>query len=98
MKKHHLWGRKRPGPYTKLGNNLFDGTANAASALGTGVSEVTGTAFGAAASAGSSMLDGASRAGASMLDSAEDFNEWAQGLSDPETGIRPYTRHKDEKI
>ncbi|MGI9490967.1 MAG: hypothetical protein ACR2QF_00925 [Geminicoccaceae bacterium] len=95
MKKHHLWGRKTPGPYTKLGNGIFDGAADTTSYLAGGAGQATGMLVGGAVSAYGGARDTASDVADSMLDGVEDFNEWAQGLSDSETGLYPYTRNDD---
>ena len=51
----------------------------------------------AAGAASASCLGGAaSSAYEGAWDRGEAFNEWAQGISDPETGIYPYTR--DDKV
>ena len=74
MKKHHLWGRKKPGPYTKLGNSIFDGAANGASAAGGAAATATGSMLEFGQAAGGAM----GNAGNKMIDGAGEFNEWAQ--------------------
>lgn len=81
MKKQDLWGRKTPGPYTKAANSFFDGVENGLAKAGNTTTSVLGAA-GA----------GAAYAGNSALERGQDFNEWAQGLSDSGAGLYPYTR------
>lgn len=63
MKKHHLWGRKRPGPYTRLGNQIFDAPGKVFDTA----SDVAGMAF-----------EGATAAGGAAWDAGSKINEWGQ--------------------
>ena len=67
-----------------------------------GIADVGEAAIGATALTGSMLASGASSASSSMMaaghavkDGAIGYHDWAQGLSNPETGIRPYTRFRD---
>jgi hypothetical protein len=61
-----------------------------------GMEDTVEVTVGAGAMVGGAAYRGGKKAGQTMLDAGYDYNDWAQGLSDPDTGVYPYTR--DDEI
>jgi len=57
--------------------------------------EFLGGATSAAASVGSAAYNGASAAANSTANAAVSVHDWAQELSDPESGLYPYSSHRN---
>jgi hypothetical protein len=73
MKKHHLWGRKTPGPYTRTANHIFGGIEDGIEYTGEAANTVVGTSM----LAGGALMGGASAVSSSMLDGAASVKDWA---------------------
>lgn len=106
MKKETLWGRDNddPGPWTEFADSAHNQVAYEATlddehsyAEGTmnGMENVATAGVGAGALVGGTAYSGGKKAGKSMLEGGRNGHDWAQGLSDPEDGVRPYTRFRD---
>lgn len=62
-----------------------------------GVASMVTAGVGSGAFVGGAAYSGAKSAGTSMVEGTQDFNEWSQGLSDPEDGVYPYTRFREDE-
>lgn len=89
---HGPWSDFATNASNFLGNEMVmdDSSLNQRACVSTANVATAGVGAGA-------MVGGAAAsAGESMISAGQDFNEYMQGLSDPHTGIRPYTAYRDE--
>lgn len=57
-----------------------------------GMENAATAGIGSGAFVGGAAVNGGKKAADTMMSSGADFNDWAQGLSDPIDGVYPYTR------
>lgn len=97
-----LFGRpeRRYSTDVKIAQNLFnraeDNLAFREGSASSSILDGAGGVFAAGAAGASYVGDRTAAAYESAWEHGENFNEWAQGLSDSETGLYPYTR--DDKV